>query len=215
MMIENPAALQFFMTEDVYLVKQDVESIGSAVKEITIVAGPEPIAVETIPATEAQPIIAETPVIAIPKPVAATEIPVIVAPQSPPIETTKPAFKYLGKNQQRFLIVFHSNGEGKFDDRHFTALTSSLARKELSLDDVAILDLYAYEDTSIAAIAAYFKPDRVMLLGSRCLLPGWNRLKLNTIIKGNAYSALYTYSFDEMMGDKEKVKAFWEQMKNL
>jgi hypothetical protein len=213
MMIDNPASLQFFMTEDLFLLKQDMDAIGeatpqtvadsaetvSAVIETTIVAEPEAI-----------PLVAETPVVVAPEPVA-----VVPEPTPAVAETPKPAFSHLGKNQKNFLIVFHSNGEGKFDDKHFAALTSSLARKELSLDDVAILDLYAYEDTTIADIAAHFKPARVMLLGSRCLLPGWNRLKLNVIAKGNAYTALYTYSFDEMMGDKDKVKAFWEQMKAL
>lgn len=212
-MIDNPASLQFFMTEDLFLLKQDMDAIGeatpqtvadsaetvSAVIETTIVAEPEAI-----------PLVAETPVVVAPEPVA-----VVPEPTPAVAETPKPAFSHLGKNQKNFLIVFHSNGEGKFDDKHFAALTSSLARKELSLDDVAILDLYAYEDTTIADIAAHFKPARVMLLGSRCLLPGWNRLKLNVIAKGNAYTALYTYSFDEMMGDKDKVKAFWEQMKAL
>jgi len=222
-MMDNPAALQFFMTEDIFLIKQDMDAIANAVPQaIAVVADTEPVATETIvaePAPEAAPVIIEATMVAEPEPVITKPEPLAAAPvtEAAPqvIETPKPAFEYLGKNRKNFLIVFHSNGAGKFDDKHFAALTSSLTRKELSLDDVAILDLYAYEDTTIADIAAHFKPDRVMLLGSRCLLPGWNRLKLNTIVKGNTYTALYTYSFDEMMSDKEKVKAFWEQMKAL
>ena len=224
MMIDNPASLQFFMTEDLFLLKQDMDAIGNALPQsAAAVAETGPAVIETtiVAEPEAKPIVAETLVAAAPELVPAAPeptLPVAEAPKvtaMPIVEAPKPAFSHLGKNQKNFLIVFHSNGAGKFDDKHFAALTSSLARKELSLDDVAILDLYAYEDTSIADIAAHFKPARVMLLGSRCLLPGWNRLKLNVIAKGNAYTALYTYSFDEMMGDKDKVKAFWEQMKAL
>jgi hypothetical protein len=218
MMIDNPASLQFFMTEDIFLLKQDMEAVGNAVPQsIATVAetAPDPIETTIVAEPETAPIVAEIPVVAAPEPIApvVNETPKLT--KAPVIEVAKPAFSYIGKNQKNFLIVFHSNGEGKFDDKHFAALTSSLARKELNLDDVAILDLYAYEDTTIADIAAHFKPARVMLLGGRCLLPGWNRLKLNVIAKGNAYTALYTYSFDEMMGDKDKVKAFWEQMKAL
>jgi hypothetical protein len=217
MMIDNPVSLQFFMTEDIFLLKQDMEAIGNAMPQNTVTVDetvPEAIETTIVAEPEAAPIVAQAPIVTTPEPTpVVAETPKLT--QAPVVETPKPAFSHLGKNQKNFLIVFHSNGAGKFDDKHFAALTSSLARKELSLDDVAILDLYAYEDTTIADIAAYFKPARVMLLGGRCLLPGWNRLKLNVIAKGNAYTALYTYSFDEMMGDKDKVKAFWEQMKAL
>jgi hypothetical protein len=223
MMMDNPAALQFFMTEDIFLLKQDMDAIGNAVPQ-AVVADVEPVATATTtmviePVLKAAPVVIEATIVAEPEPIITKPEPPAATPVTeaipPVIETPKPAFEYLGKNQKGFLIVFHSNGAGKFDDKHFAALTSSLTRKELSLDDVAIIDLHAHPNTTIADIAAYFKPARVMLLGSQCLLPGWHKLKLNVIAKGNAYTALYTYSFDEMMGDKDKVKAFWEQMKAL
>ncbi|WP_295650714.1 hypothetical protein [uncultured Mucilaginibacter sp.] len=203
MIVEDPAALRFFLIDDIYLLKQDKDTMGNTIPE----TGPMPVVqtevLETVIADEQ------------PEPVEASPHPTPIAAESPIVETPKPAFQYFGKNQRNFLIVFHSNGMGKLDDKHFAALSSSLARKELSLDDVALLDLYAYEDTTIADIAAYFKPTRVMILGSQCLLPGWHKLKLNVPAKGNTYTALYTYSFDEMMPDKDKVRAFWEQMKAL
>ena len=209
-MIEDPASLRFFITEHIFLTKSDAEAIVSGELQS---ADSEPVAAVHEPVT--QPQAAALPAV----PPAAVAIPSSPAAQPqviPPVAADAgPVFNYIGKNQKNFLVAFYAGGAGQLAPKHFEALSNTLQRKGLSVDDVAMIDIGAYPDATIAQIGAYFTPTRVLILGNQSLLPGWDRLKLNVITQGSKYTALYTYSFDEMMGDKEKVKAFWEQMKNL
>jgi len=190
MIIENPAALQFFLTEEIYFDQNDVNATSTvdAVPQSTI---------QSITATEAP---VETPVI--PQTTVVIETPVL-------------SFNYLGGNAKNFLIVCHYPGLDVMDDKHLTALTSALQRKELSIADVAILNLHKYIDATVDQLTQYFKPQRLLILGAQGRLAGWDVLDLNQLTDMPGHKALYTFSFAEMMGDRDKTKAFWEQMKLL
>jgi hypothetical protein len=182
MIIENPAALQFLIQEDIYLVKKDIDNLGSAVPEPSLVTEKTPIALPE------QPVVIETPVL---------------------------SFQYLGKNGKQFLILCSYPGADAMDEKHLEALKSALQRKELALDDMVILNIANYPQATIAQLQEYFKPQRLLLLGEPCLLNGWDKFTLNQLENQTGIKALYTYSFTEMMGDRDKTKAFWEQMKVL
>lgn len=179
MIIENTAALQFFMTEDIYLTKADRDNLETVVSEPSVID--------------------ETPA-------------VVVKIQA---ETKALNFDYLGKNAKRFLIVCSYAGINYMDEKHLEALKSAMQRKELALDDVAILNIARYTAATADELHSFFKPQRLLLLGAPSLLGGWDKLGLNVLIDLNGVKALYTYSFTEMMGDRDKTKAFWEQMKVL
>jgi hypothetical protein len=99
---------------------------------------------------------------------------------------------------------------------HLNALESTIKRKELSLDDVAIVNLGNYPGTDLRSIGGFFKPEKMLFLGKDAIPPGFkNPLALNQITKLGNCNFLFTYSFGEMMGNKENTKAFWEQMKTL
>jgi hypothetical protein len=189
MIIENTAAFQFFMNEDIYLVKKDMDNLDRIVAQ---------------------------PAAVIEEPVVRVEIPAIPAPPLP-VVTQAPAlaFEYAGKNQKQFLILCHYPGTDSMDDKHLEALKSALQRKELTLDDVAILNIAKYANTMAADLHEYFKPQRLLILGEPCLLNSWDKFALNQLENLGGIKALYTYSFAEMMGDRDKTKAFWEQMKVL
>lgn len=209
-MIEDPASLRFFMTEHIFLTKNDAEAIVNGELQS---ADSEPVTAVHEPVVQPQAnVLPAVP----PTPVAIPSSPAAQPQVTPPVVADAgPVFNYIGKNQKNFLIAFYAGGAGQLAPKHFEALSNTLQRKGLSVDDVAMVDIGAYPNATIAQIGAYFAPARVLILGSQSLLPGWDRLKLNIITQGSKYAALYTYSFDEMMGDKDKVKAFWEQMKNL
>lgn len=195
MIIENPAALQFIINEQIYLSKNDVGNLAPQAPA----AAEEPVPVVAAEITP-EPIIAETPVAVEPTPV---------------IETPVLSFNYLGKNTKGFLIICHYPGLDIMDEKHLAALTNTLQRKELSVDDVAVLNLAKHADASIEQIHTFFKPRRLLLLGDQSRLPGWDVLTLNLLTNISGYTALYTHSFTDMMGDRDKTKAFWEQMKQL
>ena len=182
MIIDNIAGRQFFLNEDIYLLKQDIGNLHNLQADIT----------ERI---------IEEPVIA--------EQPAVVA------EPAALYFNNLGGNAKQFLILCSYPEAEQMDDKHLEALKSALSRKQLALDDVAILNLSKHATATIDDLWAYFKPTRLLILGAPALLAGWDKFALNQLQNLNGIKVLYTYSFGEMLGDRDKTKAFWEQMKVL
>jgi hypothetical protein len=190
MIIDNTAGLQYLLSEDIYLLKQDMDNLSPIAVE--------PVAAMEQPAPEAskpEPVVEQTPI-------AVAEAPALY-------------FNHLGSNAKQFLILCSYTNSEQMDDKHLEALKSALSRKELALDDVAILNISKHDTASISELTEYFKPTRLLLLGAPCLLLGWDKLVLNQLANLGGTKALYTHSFTEMMGDRDKTKAFWEQMKVL
>jgi len=196
MIIDNTAGLQYLLSDDIYLLKQDMDNLNI-------------VAVEPVNETEQSVVMpARTDPVAIEQPIFAAP-PVVVA------EAPALYFNYAGGNAKQFLILCHYPAIDSMEDRHLEALKSALSRKDLALDDVAIVNISKHASATVAELGEYFKPTRLLLLGAPCLLAGWEKLTLNQLTNLGNIKALYTYSFTEMMGDRDKTKAFWEQMKVL
>ncbi|MDB5285273.1 MAG: hypothetical protein JWR05_222 [Mucilaginibacter sp.] len=153
--------------------------------------------VRTIPSTENIPI---------------DEPPAITKPI---LETPQISFNYLGDNNKRFLVLGNYATEEFIAAEHLTALENILKRKELAIADVAIFNINTYPDTDINQLTEYFKPEKLLVLGASALPAGINKLMLNEPAQSGSYTALYSFSFDEMMSSNDNKKAFWEQMKKL
>jgi DNA polymerase III psi subunit len=198
--VDNPNAFRFIMPDELYLLPQDK------------VAPPAPEIAEPV-AAAVEPVIAPQ-VAATVEPVNTTQAaPVTEAPQ--PIKTTGPAFNYLGNNNKRFLILVDYPNEEFIAAAHLAALENILKRKELVLDDVAILNVNKYQPVTIAKIAELLKPEKMVIMGKDALPQGIGNLVLNTPVQGRKTNVLYSFSFDEMMSSNDNKKAFWEQMKTL
>ena len=100
-------------------------------------------------------------------------------------------------------------------DKHLAALESTLARLGFNKDDVAIFNRAKYLDVEFEAMANFFKPQKLLLLGKSSMPMGIQAFELNRLSQLNGYPALLTFSCDEMMDSVENKKAFWEQMKQL
>ncbi len=131
------------------------------------------------------------------------------------IETPAPVFKYKGGNQKNFLILTHYPGTDFIADAHLAALTSTLGRLDFAIDDTAIVNINHYSDNTWNQLVEYFKPKKLMVLGKSALPANMSPLPLNQVIETAGCRALYTFSFDEMMGQKENTKLFWNQIKTL
>lgn len=171
-MVENPLALQYIFTDDVYLLPQD----NALFNKLPLEA---------------------------PAPVAETEA-------IPPI-----TFNYTGKYHQKLLVLVYYSGHETMEQAHLSALENTLKRKELSFDDVAILNLHRYADTAFEHLQTFFSPSKLLILGQSALPAGLTPPPLNQLTKLNDCDTLYTFAFNEMMGNKDNTKAFWEQMKVL
>lgn len=133
-----------------------------------------------------------------------------------PVITTKITdINYLGKYKKGFLIVVQYAHEEFMATAHIAALESILKRKEYTLDDVAILNRFTYQDVDFEQMQAHFKPQKLLLLGKDALPENLPALTFNKPQKVNGYDALYTFSFDEMMDSTPNKKAFWDEMKKL
>ena len=191
MNIENPAALHFIMQDDLFFLNRD----KSLYENKVIAAVPEVALVENTP-----PITA----------VAAVEVVAEIAVVEKPVE-----FNYMGKKRKDFLVLVHYPELDFIHNTHLTALENILKRKGYEIDDVAIFNIAKHDGINFEAITAYFKPQKMLILGKNALPQGVSPLALNIPQQLAGFTALYSFSFDEMMDNNDYKKAFWEQMKGL
>jgi len=185
--IENPAALHFILQDDIFLLSADKNQY----KKVDIAA--DATAVTDIP--EALSDIAP------------------VASVSPVAYAT--AIQYLGANKKDFVILVHYPEIEFISATHLTSLENILKRKGFELDDVAIVNMATCADANFETLKDHLKPQRILFMGKDALPGGLAPLKLNQLQQLGNCTALYSFSFDEMMESNEHKKAFWDQMKLL
>ncbi|MBB6108284.1 hypothetical protein SAMN05421821_102479 [Mucilaginibacter lappiensis] len=190
MKVENPVALRFILQDELYLLNTDKAFYEER-------ETPPPIIERSEPEIKTQP------------------IEIVPQEAKPETKTPEPAFNYLGKNLKNFLILVHYPHQEFIADAHLAALQNILKRKEFELDDVVILNMAKYSTTTIAQLAAFFKPVKLLLLGQAAIPQGMTALALNTPKTSGSRTALYSFSFDEMMDSVDNKKIFWELMKAL
>ena len=78
---------------------------------------------------------------------------------------TKPAWKFLGDNQQKILIVVNYKDAVHLPDEELSFLTNMLAACKLSLGDVAIVNRHNYEGIFCKEILTHFQSKIVFLFG--------------------------------------------------
>jgi hypothetical protein len=130
-------------------------------------------------------------------------------------ETPVMNYKYKGGNKKQFLVLVNYPSTEFIEDAHLTALENILKRKELSLDDVAIVNLAGYRDQRTTALMNFFKPQRLLVMGQDAAPTDFMLPALNQVAVAENIKTLYSFSFSEMMDSNDNKKAFWEQMKNL
>ena len=193
MKVENPAALQYLLQDELYLLGTEKPLYEHLQK-----SSPEPA---NIPS---------------PEPEVKTPTPAPVIEQAVPEVKTQPVnFNYLGKNLKNFLILVHYPDLEFIAEAHLTALQNILKRKELELHDIAILNMASHSNSNFAEITGFFKPTRLLLLGKTAMPQGIASLPMNTPKALDGLTTLYSFAFDEMMDSVDNKKAFWEQMKTL
>ncbi|WCT11830.1 hypothetical protein [Mucilaginibacter jinjuensis] len=186
---DNPALLHYFLQDDLYLLNEDKNAYNGESKQVFT----SPAEAEILPVTQAPAVPVTTPV----------------------PETPKPNFKYLGGNKKQFLILVNYIADEHMAEAHLKALESTLGRKTLAIDDVAILNTATYTANNHHDFIAFFSPAKLLILGTPAIPAGLVSPQLNVIQQVENRLQLFTHSFDEMLADRDKAKAFWEQMKNL
>lgn len=142
-------------------------------------------------------------------PIAVNETPVTT------VQTPVIAFKYLGDNQKSFLVLTHYTNAEFIADAHLNALISTVTRINYSLPDLAIVNLAHYPQANWEQLTQFFTPKKLLILGNKALPANLPALVLNETGQADGCQALYTFAFNEMMGNKENTKAFWNQIKTF
>jgi hypothetical protein len=124
-------------------------------------------------------------------------------------------FNYLGSNTNGLLILVHYPAHEFIAEAHLTALENILNRKGLPLKNAAILNMNTHFAADIETITAYFKPQKMLILGKSAMPGGLPPIALNQLKQTGDFLTLYSFTFDEMMDSNDNKKAFWEQMKLL
>ena len=146
-----------------------------------------------------------------------------VAAEPEPVYTPTPPlvvpeavnFKFLGGNKKSFLVITHYPEHDFMHDKHLAALESTLSRLSITRDDIAIINRFNYTNAAFEDINSFFVPKKILILGKQALPEKLGKLELNKIKQSSTITALFTFSFGEMMDSVENKKAFWEQMKQL
>lgn len=221
MRVENPAAFRFILEDELYLLNADKALYEESVQAAPAETPTAPPQNATTPSVSTTPVVSEpeaevkkpTPIISIPTP--SVTIPSIAPERKTETKTQDEGFKYMGKNLQNFLVFTHYTDTEFIKAEHWAALENILKRKGYNPDDVAVLNTANYSTTKFSESKLFFKPTRVLILGADALPPDLKVLKPNKPITSNGITALYTYSFGDMMDNVEYKKTFWEQVKTL
>lgn len=136
-------------------------------------------------------------------------------PPPPDAKTEAVNFNYLGANKKKFLVVVHYPGIEFIAGPHLEALQNILKRLGYHLDDIAILNMANYAEAGFNDLMEYFNPQKLLVLGANATPIGIDNLTLNLPAQLNDCTALFSFSFDEMMGNVDNKKAFWEKMKQF
>jgi len=150
------------------------------------------------------------------EPLAAAVAEIVPEAQIVVVEAPLPVeFAYLGKNKKNLLVLVHYPNLEFIAESHLTALENILKRKGFEMDDVAILNRAKYNEATFERFSGYFSPEKILLLGKNSLPGDMEPLRLNEPKQIANATALYSFSFDEMMDSNDLKKIFWEQMKLL
>jgi len=173
MIVENPHALTYLLTEDLYLLADEDTTNTTA-----------PATVQAVEETQ-------------------DIVPAVIN------------FNAHGGYQQRFLIMVNYPEHELMEDSHFTALSNTITRKGLTIDDIGILNIALYPDNTFDEINDFLKPRKLLILGKNALPAALPAPMLNKAASLNNCQLLYSFSFDEMLGNKENTRAFWDQVKTF
>jgi len=130
-------------------------------------------------------------------------------------ETVSPVFKYLGGHKKQYLVITHYPDADFMTPPHLTALENTLKRLGNQLDDIAIFNLARHPGAEFQQIVDFFKPQKMLILGSYTLPPAISKIDPNKPQPVNNIRTLLSFSFGEMMESMENKKEFWEAMKQF
>ena len=124
-------------------------------------------------------------------------------------------FDYLGENNRFFLILVNEPGQPYMDEANLQVLLKILQAKGMALEDVAILNLHRFPETSFVQLKAFFSCSKLCLFGISPQQLGLAELPSNEVFVEQDVKILASFSLLELQQTQHKKVAFWNVMKNF
>ena len=190
----NAEAMRLFFTDDVYLVKSDLQ-ISQAIQTVDL----PKITAETEIAT----VITELPVSAI----NAANV-----EHSPERTWT---FEYLGKNQKGILILVNDE-VNKVSSTQGTELLRKLVKAiELTNNDFALLNYANYKGASFEEFYEFFNCQLVLSFGVEAIQLGLAPLPLHLVNSLGTTRLIFTTNLQELDTDQASKKTLWATLQTV
>ncbi|SEM77498.1 hypothetical protein SAMN05216436_107145 [bacterium A37T11] len=122
---------------------------------------------------------------------------------------------FLGNNKKNLLFLIDEPAYDFFEDADLEAFAKILAAKQLSMDDVAVINCAHHPPMDPGSLHSLFKPKNLIFLGADPLWAGCKGLTLNKPEVADGRYTLLTYSFAEMNQQQDKKKIFWSLIKQI
>jgi hypothetical protein len=134
----------------------------------------------------------------------------------PAVNKQSEGIKYLGNNKKNILLLMKYPDAVYLPDPALQFLTGILGACQLSLDDVAIINLAVYPNTTFKEVMSFFNSRIIMLFG---IEPASIGLPINfphfQLQAFTGYTFLYSPSLEELENNKELKIKLWSCLKRL
>ena len=196
----NAEALRLFFTEDIYLVDDFSKSVLT--EPVTAIATPLPEEAVTIPL--AKPNI---------------EVKTITAPliveESKPVMAKNFDFKFLGKNENKILILVNDA-----ENETSTLQGRELLRKlvlaiGLTVKDFALVNYAHYIGATFNDLNNVFSPKLLLAFGVSTKQLALEEQALHTLLDFGATKMVFTLNLHDLDGDEASKKLLWTSLKKL
>lgn len=196
----NAEALRLFFTEDVYLVKNELQN-----------AFVEPVKVNLDlpqPAVVVMPIVNDKPI---------EQAPVLPNIVEEPKPTLKKSFdfKFLGKNQRHILILVNDKQNDVSTEQGRELLRKLLLAINLTGKDFALVNYANYEDASFEDLNSFFKCQFLLSFGVTANQLGIQEQALHQLVQHNQTKLVLTTNLHDLDSDQPSKKVLWGSLQKI
>ena len=196
----NAEALRLFFTEDVYLVKNELQN-----------AFVEPVKVNVDlpqPAVVVMPIVNDKPI---------EQAPVLPNIVEEPKPTLKKSFdfKFLGKNQRHILILVNDKLNDVSTEQGRELLRKLLLAINLTGKDFALVNYANYEDASFDDLNSFFKCQFLLSFGVTANQLGIQEQALHQLVQYNETKMVLTTNLHDLDSDQASKKILWGSLQKI
>lgn len=142
-----------------------------------------------------------------------------VAPTIPSAQSSESAqkeFVFQGGCGKAILFLINDEQHPYMSTAAYEAFLKTIGALDIALADIALLNLASPGNGyDFKRIMGGLKPLKIILLGVDPAILNLPAIPFNTYQRGKKASVFNTFSFEEMLSDIAKKKAFWAEFKNL